>query len=441
MLFVYTSVDQYLRMSGKLGFVITQSVFKTKGAGDGFRQLCFTRNKKKVVIKPLTVHDLSAIQVFEGATNRTSVFVCKKTEMDFSYPVSYLQWSGPSRIEQDETLPSVLRATARRKMLAVPIEREKPSAPWLTAPTKTLGGIEKCLGRSDYKAYAGSCTWLNGVYWVRVLKYLPNGDLLIENLHDVGKIKFDAVQMTIESDLVYPLLRGRDVNRWQASSSAYIILAQDPKARAGVPEKVMRLEFPKTYAYFKKFEHQLRRRSGYRQYFQPSDPFWSIYNVGPHTLAPWKVVWREQSSTFQAAVVTSVGDRPVIADHKLMTVPCPSLREAHYLSAVFGSSPCKLLVSSYVLSTSTSTHVLEHIRLPQFSLQDKAHARLADLGQRCNEAAAKGDTKTVSALELEIDKAAAKLWGIKDEELTEIQGTLAETRDGHPANTADEEGL
>ena len=38
MLFAYVASDNYLKPGGKLGFVITQTVFKTKGAGDGFRR-------------------------------------------------------------------------------------------------------------------------------------------------------------------------------------------------------------------------------------------------------------------------------------------------------------------------------------------------------------------------------------------------------------------
>lgn len=76
MLFVYGGVDNFLTDGKRLGFVITQTVFKTTGAGDGFRRLQFEHEKKRVVLKPLVVHDLSQIQVFEGATNRTAVFVC-----------------------------------------------------------------------------------------------------------------------------------------------------------------------------------------------------------------------------------------------------------------------------------------------------------------------------------------------------------------------------
>jgi hypothetical protein len=77
---------------------------------------------------------------------------------------------------------------------------------------------------------------LNGCFWIQVLERLPNGELLIQNLHDVGKIKVQQVQAVIEPDLVYPLLRGRDVQRWHAEPSAYIILANRTDKLAGIFE-------------------------------------------------------------------------------------------------------------------------------------------------------------------------------------------------------------
>ena len=211
MLFTYSAVDNYLEQGGRLGFVITQSIFKTQGAGDGFRQLRYTPPSSETTwhLKPLVVHDLSAMQVFDGATNRTAVFVCEKTSRAFTYPVQYKMWSGPSRLAQDESLAGVCGVTLQRNMGAVPVIATKASSPWLTAPTQALSGVQKVIGPSDYKAYAGCCTWLNGVYWIQVLEKRPNGELLIENLYNVGKIKVKQIQAVIEPDLVYPLLRGR----------------------------------------------------------------------------------------------------------------------------------------------------------------------------------------------------------------------------------------
>ncbi len=435
MLFVYTAVDNYLDKGGRLGFVITQSVFKTQGAGDGFRQLRYERDGTTWRLKPLAVHDMSALQVFEGATNRTAVFVCQKTKRPFKYPVKYATWSGPSRIAQDESLASVLGATRRRKMGAVPVAVDKESSPWLTAPTKALSAIQKVIGQSDYKAYEGVNTGgLNGCYWIRVLENLPNGELLIENLHDVGKIKVPHVETVIEPDLVYPLLRGRDVQRWHAEPSAHIILAQNPQTRKGIPESEMKRRWPKTYAYLKQFEGDpknpvrgtLRGRSGYRQYFKPTDPFYSMYNVGPYTMAEWKVVWRYISTDLRTSVVGPAEGTIHIPDHRLMLICLESSSDAHYVSGLLNCSACDLLVRSYVIGTQISTHVLSNVAVSKFNKTNINHARLAELSRQCHAAADENKGDEIARLESEIDEVAAGTWGISDAELKAIQKALAD---------------
>lgn len=440
MLFVYVSSDKYLKVSGSLGFVITQTVFKTKGAADGFRRFRFNDGKEKYVLKPLMVDDLSRVQVFEGATNRTSVLICEKTRTDFDYPVAYVQWSGPSRISQDESLSSVLESVSRESGAALPIQSDKPTSPWLTAPPAVLAAVQKVIGKSEYKAWEGANTGgLNGVYWVQVLRQLNEEELLIENLWDVGKIKVEPLKKAVESGLVYPLLRGRDVQRWRVEPSASILLVQDPKTRIGIPESTMKKNYPKTYSYLKHFEPELRRRSGYRSYFEPSDPFWSMYNIGPYTMSPAKVVWREQSSELQAAAVAENSGKPVIPDHKLMMVECLSTAEAHYLAGALNSRPCRLAVRSYVLSTSTSTHVLEHINVPTFNRQNKLHENISKLSASCHSAAIASDYERVQQLENEIDRMSAELWGLTAAESAAIVRALQSETEPPDLDTIEEE--
>jgi len=430
MLFVYGAADNFLHEHGRLGFVITQTIFKTTGAGDGFRRLEFSRDGVKTVLKPLVVHDLSQMQVFEGATNRTAVFICQKQRKDFAYPVKYVVWSGPSRIEQDQTLSALLKGSERKLVGAVPVEVEKRSSPWLTLPLKALKGVQKLTHQSGYGAYAGCCTWLNGAFWIHILKTLPNGNLLIENLNDVGKIKLDRIETAIEPDLVYPLLRGRDVLRWRAEPSAQIVLTQDPDTRTGIPEEEMKRKYEKTFHYLKRFEDRLRKRSGYRQYFDPSDPFYSIYNVGPYTMSKWKVMWPEVGNTVRAGVCGPgriVSAKPAIPDHTIIAVSCATREEAHYVCALLNSSPAQCAASGYIV-LHPSPHIMEHVGIPKFVAKSGAHRRLAELSEACHAAVVKDENKQLRALEAEIDRCAAKVWEITDDEMKAIQEALADTQ-------------
>lgn len=429
MLFTYRSADRYLGFGGRLGFVITQSVFKTKGAGDGFRGLKFYSGGQYAYLTPVVVHDLSAMQVFEGATNRTAVFVAEKTDAAFEYPVPYVEWRGPGRIPQDDSLVQVLSATERREIVAAPVESKTPNSPWLTGSETALAAARKAIGRSGFKAHAGVYTGgLNGCYWLRVLETLPDGTLLIENLHDVGKIKVEHVETVIEPDLVYPLVRGRDVDRWAAVPSAHIILAQDPATRKGIPVSQMkRRHLSRTLAYLSRFEEQLRRRSSSSvRRLMEEGPFYSMFAVGPYTMSEWKVMWPEVGTTVRAGVCgpTSVEQvKPVLADHTVVTVSCEGEQQAFFVCALANASPAQLVVSGYIV-LHASPHVLEHLAIPAFDPSDPLHQRLSDLSRQCHEAAKIDAAETLKVLEQQVDEAAAELWGLTAAELKAIQDAL-----------------
>jgi hypothetical protein len=252
----------------------------------------------------------------------------------------------------------------------------------------------------------------------------------------VGKIKVQHVQKVIEPDLVYPLLRGRDVQRWHAEPSAHIILAQDPETRTGIPEAEMKRRWPKTFAYLRQFEGDpqepkrgtLRGRSGFKQYFKPSDPFYSMYNVGPYTLAKWKVLWSEVGHSVRAGVCgpSSVEKaKPSLPDHTIVAVSCETLNEAFFVAGLLNSSPATIAAAGYIV-LHPSPHIMRNIAIPKFNRSDRTHTRLADLSRECHTAAEKNDTDRIAELEAEIDDAAASLWGITPAELKAIQKGLAE---------------
>src|SRR6266566_326932 len=447
MLFTYACLDDYVKPGGRLGFIITQTLFKTKGAGDGFRR--FRLGKDGEHFKVLQVDDLSDFQPFEGATNRTAIVTFQKGRAT-KYPVHYLYWRKKDKqsISLDDDLEEVLTKIEAKQWQAQPINSDEPNSPWLTARPKALNAVQKAIGQSHYRAYAGSCTWANGVYWLDITGKNNAGQLIARNLSDVGKLEgIEQIEVALEPDLLYPLVRGRDVGRWRVKSSAYLLNVQDSKQRRGYDEDWLKDKFPLSYGYLLKFERLLRGRSGFRKYFckeiakgekkrlEPFAPFYSLYNIGDYTLAPFKVCWREQAEFLTCAVADSAKvDRKsklVIPDHKLMFVPLHNAQEAHYVCAMLNSAVSTLVVKSYAVETQTSTHVLEHVRLPQFDAKDKRHQRLAELSKRAHELVAEATDparKRLTALDTEIDETAATVWGITATELSDIQFSLLDLK-------------
>ncbi|MEM3806153.1 MAG: hypothetical protein QXV08_08870 [Desulfurococcus sp.] len=55
---------------------------------------------------------------------------------------------------------------------------------------------------------------LNRVYYVKIKERLPGGKLVITNPPEPGqKKKVKQVEVVVEPDHIYPLIRGRDVKR------------------------------------------------------------------------------------------------------------------------------------------------------------------------------------------------------------------------------------
>jgi hypothetical protein len=428
MLFVYAAADYYLKSGGKLGYVIFQSLFKSGAASVGFRSFKLPGSER--FLKVLKVDDLSFLAPFEGATNRTAIFICKKSKSRTEYPVPYHIWvsNAKAQIEQFGSFDEVLKEMTIEKLAARPTSDDSIQSAWITADPMVLKGISKTAGISAYSAREGANTGgLSGCYWIQILS-CNNSLVVIENLSNAGKKPVKQVQTSIEPDFVYPLLRGRDVLRWVAEPKAYIIAPQDHvKQREGISTEKMKRNWPKTYSYFKEFEKQLKDRPD-RKYYPEGSPFYTMRNVADYTRSTWKVVFKDLSELLQCAVigpgVIGTEAKPIIPDLTLRLIPFESSEEAYFVAALLNSSPAVVLLHSSSVGVQTQRYHpgdIQKIALPKFDPSNESHGLLAKAAAKCHVEAKKGDLETLNALEQEIDNIACKIWGISGKELSEIR--------------------
>jgi len=427
MIFVYATMDHYLTDSGRLGFLVTQSVFQSKDAGRGFRAFNVVGRGK---IRIEHVNDLTSIRPFEDAANRTATLVAAFNKDGTTYPVSYTEWHSRARERPDSSwgLQAVLDATTRRARLAWPVA--DPQSPWMILP----GGISKHTvsklqrGQQVYRAWKGCDTrGGNGVFWLQVLGQ-ERGLVVARNTPEFSKKKPPEVTWSFEPDLIYPLLKGRETSRWHTSPEYQLIYPH--RGDSAIPEPELKRAAPRTHAYFRKMGDYLRARRMFDLSFRDL-AFYSLFETGDFLVAPFKVVWKEIASRVECAVQpilagSPVQNRIVIPDHKLVVVPFESEAEAHYVCALLNSSPSRFVASTYIVGTQISTHVLEYVIVPRFNDKEQLHRKLSSLSERCHENAAAGDSSTVAALEAEIDGAAAEIWQLTPEELSAMQERLRE---------------
>jgi hypothetical protein len=385
MLMLYVSADRYLRHGGRLGMVITQTLFQTKGAGDGFRRLRLGPDGDW--LRAIRVDDFVAVRPFEDAANWTSTIVLEKGQPT-QYPVPYVKWTmypahSVCRREQ--------RHTECAGYVAAPIDPDRPGSPWQVWPADGTNEPGRLVGKSDYTAHLGANSGgANAVYWLEVLGPAEGG-VRVRNLTAQGKRAVERVETVIEPDLLYPLVRWGDVDRYTARPSAYLLLVQDVVRRIGLPENLLQNAYPQTYAYLQRFEPLLRRRAAYRRY-QDRQPFYSMYNVGTYTAAPVKVIWRRMDRRIRAAVLGEIDDpvlgrRPGVPQETCVLVACDSADEAHYLCGLLNSSLVHALVPSHSVAGGKgfgTPSILDFLPLRRFDPTCPEHTEVAALSRHAH---------------------------------------------------------
>ncbi len=368
MLFTYAAADHYLKDGGTLAFVITQEVFKSKGAGEGFRR--FRLGEEGPPLQVRSVHDFVKLRPFGGTSNKTAAVVLTKGAAT-TYPLPYYVWDrdpeGALRKEELQARPMVSACGPWRtsRMAAAGWRGPIPTKPcWAPTPIPT--------------AYSG---------W-KSKRPAEDGLAAVRNLPEMGKKQIPPVKARIEHELIFPAVRGADIRRWGARPGVHVLVVQDPATRRGYPEAVMQQRWPRAFAYLEQFREELLRRALYRKYHQEAGhPFYSQFNIAPQTFAPFKVVWKRMAADLAAAVVSEwdgpLGRKPLLPLETTAFIGTQDPMEAHYLCAIMNSEP----VGSFVKSFSSAgrgfgtPYVASRIRIPLFNPADQGHRRLAELSQ------------------------------------------------------------
>jgi type I restriction-modification system DNA methylase subunit len=449
-LFTYVCADKYLKDSGIFGFLITQSVFKTKGAGEGFRRFILKDTDLKVV----EAHDFVDVKPFEGTNNRTAAIILEKGKKTV-YPTKYIVWRRLFDIDQKEFLETASKKLHLIEMAAIPSDFDNELSPWITVPGHTMNIVQKVYGKNNYPAYSGIYSGgINGVYWIRILDVIAQSrkvidiplslrkilntdndilvrELLVENVTEGMKRKVEKVKAVLEDFFIYPLLKSRNVRKWKINGYNYSLQMQDPVKRIGFNESWLKVNFPGTYRYLKNFEEKLgmRKSRAIKQLLQRG-PFYTMYAVGEYTYAPYKVVWNRMGSKIAACVISTIldkylGEKLVLPENVLAFIPTDDINEAHYICSIMNSSITDMILRSIAGGTKsfgTPKIVEDTIRIPLYDENNELHDKLSSLSKKAHEIAQReGD---VGEIEKEIDDLVSDVYGISEKNLQTVRKTL-----------------
>lgn len=398
----YTTADKWLKLGGRLAFVITGTIFKNPSSA-GFRDFRLNPiGSDTLHLTPISVDDMKGLKPFDDASNHTVVAVFDKSSSPATYPVPYRVWSNAPGATK--AIPVALNLKSVKERVIIDTQEAAPvdaaGSPWAVLPRGRIAALEALSGTCGWvSGRKGITTDLNGVYFVPVVK-TGSGVVQIQSRPQAGKKDIGPVKTAwVEPKLLYPLVKG-------AGDFEACYLRLDAPGFAGerlytfVPNRgISPTEYDqagiamnstglsKTKAWFSGFKTILSSRSTYRRQMHGA-PFFSIYNVGDYTFQPWKVVWPEMSRRFYAAVsgsaaVPLVGRRPYVPDHKIYFAGFDDKEPAYFLCGLLNSPMVREWVESHNVSIQVGD-IFKHMRLPKYRPGDTSHRRLSKLVEKAH---------------------------------------------------------
>ncbi len=397
----YVVIDNFLKDNGKLGFIINQNLLQASGGGDGFRKFSI---KGQTPVKVIKVDDFVEVKPFApNATNKTAIIYIQKGA-ETEYPVKYNVWvkndGVKGNIDCDDNLNSVREKLYCNEFVASPIKLEegKLNSPWMVVDKNRLVYLKKLVGKSKYRARKGVDTSANGIYWVNV-EAEARGKVFISNTPEHSRKEIPYVEnCIIEKDLLYPLVRGKDLSKWNCKLPLSIIIPYETNLKKVLTNEELKNIAPHTYKYFYEqecsgqFKEILEKRGTYQKHYKSLNvnddeidtPVHVLYNIGEYTSAPYKVIWKAlQNKGMNACVISSSENKLIIPDHNNLLVPFENEEEAHYLCGIINSKLVEEFIDSYI-AWFKSAHILEHINIPEFDKDKELHMKIVEKSKQAH---------------------------------------------------------
>jgi hypothetical protein len=405
-LITYQAVKHYLAHDGRLGFFLPGSVFTTESSA-GFRR--FSIDNGSLPCRVLLVEDYQDLRPFDGVSNHPT-FLMVQRDSTTTFPVPYRSWTvgvGNSAHQRSYASADEFRRTARRiDFTAVPVPGGDGTRPWLIGTAQDQAVFSKVFAagaKPEYKARKGITTDRNGIFWIHAMGAVGPDLVTVRNSADIGKTKgIPEITTTVESDHVFPLLRGRGVAPFKAIPEEDLRILVPQRGMHGDPN--LPTASPHTFKFLNRFKSHLEQRSSLKR-FQKGQEFYSLWSTGSYTFAPFKVLWREMGNTFAAAYIGStfidhVGEKIVIPDHKLYFIPVDSEPEAAYLTGFLNAPTISKAVSAYAAQLSLGASVAEYLNIPKFDETDEQMAAIGGIARNLTKNSGNAQPSVIDELDL-----------------------------------------
>jgi len=421
-----TAVDRYAADNAFIGMLVPHSLIIGDPSGRAFRKFHLAADDAdiadvgegpRVSFKAIHVDIWSEVKPFAPDASNSPIFLVTTKGSANEYPISASKWEKRRGERLGRTWPEARLGLLETTGECWPVDREIVTSQWSFVPegtTMVQGGSNSWTFGTGLHTRGA-----NGIYFVEVLSSRPDPDGQIEIANQPGMGRNAEVRRRVgrvESDLVYPLLRGRDVQRWLALPSGHIFAPyRQEEMGKGLGVEDFRDSFPNGYRWLRQFRPQLTQRrilASYNWDIEGED-WCQIRSVDYMDGSPAVAVNEMAQRPAAAVVVPGYDDKlgrtaTTLVDHKLIFCAVGSEREAHYLAAMLNSEPVQNLLTSFHSAIGVAPTTLSRLPIPEFSNSAESN-EIAGLARDAASAARADDPGRLAEVEDQINEKVLKM--------------------------------
>ncbi|MBK9391762.1 MAG: Eco57I restriction-modification methylase domain-containing protein [Bacteroidetes bacterium] len=239
-----------LKEGGSLCF-IHPTTFMKKDFGEAIRKFINQNFKIKSIL------DFADIQVFQGATNYTGVFLFMKSKLSSDYEFAYHQYfNSGSSISVSDFQNSLTDTTSSSIKCFLPIK-----------------SLE--LEKSEWNFQNDSINYLLSKFAVDTKPLLEITESIFQGIasgkDEVFYVNEDTIrEFKIERGILKKLLKGKDIKKYVVTWSGYYVIYPYDKNSRVLSESILKSEYPNTFSYLSSHKVLLKGRD----YFDNSPKKW-----------------------------------------------------------------------------------------------------------------------------------------------------------------------
>lgn len=251
---------------------------------------------------------------------------------------------------------------------------------------------------------------------VDATKKIRRGSAYVSNYQSGrSKHKIAAGNFLIETEMLYPLVKGTDIERFHVAPSSYVVpFPYDDFSRSPIESERLAKIAPNLMTYFNSNRSTFEDQTTYNDRIigeKHKNEFYALARVGRYSYGEFFVAFRDNTK-WQAAVVSKLpvpwsdkGKRPVFQNHAVSISQRAdgafiTEKEAHYICAIFNAP----IVAQFILKSSDSRtfKIRPPVHVPLFEPGNKLHEELVALSKGAHRS--HDDSRAMAIVDKALDK-------------------------------------